>query len=77
VNLLLLAVLVQANVYFVEDSLIQNRAELLDVSGRKVQDLKPGPDDVSRLAPGVYFMREQPQAASRKSHAVRKVVIAQ
>ncbi len=30
---------------------------LLDASGRKVFDLEPGPNDVSRLAPGVYFVR--------------------
>jgi hypothetical protein len=29
---------------------------LLDISGRKVLDLKPGPNDVSSLAPGVYFV---------------------
>jgi len=28
---------------------------LLDASGRKVMDLYPGANDVSRLAPGVYF----------------------
>jgi hypothetical protein len=28
---------------------------LLDISGRKVADLKPGANDISRLAPGVYF----------------------
>jgi len=50
-------------------------ASLLDVSGRKVLDLKPGPNDVRALAPGVYFVREQPQAASLKPQAVRKVVI--
>jgi len=33
------------------------RAELLDISGRKVLDLHPGANDVSRLAPGVYFVR--------------------
>jgi len=32
---------------------------LLDISGRKVLDLAPGPNDVSRLAPGVYFVRDQ------------------
>jgi DNA-binding beta-propeller fold protein YncE len=30
---------------------------LLDISGRKVLDLQPGTNDVSRLAPGVYFVR--------------------
>jgi YVTN family beta-propeller protein len=30
---------------------------LLDISGRKVLDLHSGANDVSRLAPGVYFVR--------------------
>jgi hypothetical protein len=46
------------------------RALLLDITGRRVQDLRPGPNDVSRLTPGVYFIREavsgQPSAVSRK-----------
>ncbi len=50
-------------------------ASLLDISGRKVLDLKPGPNDVRALAPGVYFVREEPQAASHKPQAVRKVVV--
>ena len=29
---------------------------LLDISGRMVLDIAPGPNDVSRLAPGVYFV---------------------
>jgi len=45
------------------------RVELLDIAGRRVMDLKPGANDVRALAPGVYFIREQPQA-------VRKAVIA-
>jgi hypothetical protein len=36
-----------------------DRAELLDASGRKVLDLKTGANDVSRLAPGVYFISER------------------
>jgi hypothetical protein len=32
------------------------RPVLLDATGRKVLDLRPGPNDVSRLAPGVYFL---------------------
>jgi hypothetical protein len=31
-------------------------AQLLDLSGRNVLDLAPGPNDVSRLSPGVYFI---------------------
>jgi hypothetical protein len=51
------------------------RAELLDVSGRKVLDLQAGPNDVRALAPGVYFVRSEPSAASCQQSAVGKVVI--
>ena len=49
------------------------RGELLDIAGRKVLDLKPGANDVSCLAPGVYFVR----AVSREPSAVscRRVVL--
>jgi hypothetical protein len=50
-------------------------ALLLDASGRKVADLRPGPNDVSRLSPGVYFVRSEPSAVSREPSAVIKVVI--
>ncbi|MCX6843046.1 MAG: hypothetical protein NTX53_12280, partial [candidate division WOR-3 bacterium] len=43
--------------------------ELLDISGRAVMPLRPGPNDVSRLAPGVYFVLEA------QAQAVRKVVV--
>jgi len=32
-------------------------ASLLDISGRKVMDLRPGANDVRALAPGIYFVR--------------------
>jgi hypothetical protein len=48
---------------------------LLDIGGRKKMDLTPGANDVSALAPGVYFVREQLQAASHKPQVVRKVVV--
>jgi hypothetical protein len=51
------------------------RGELLNISGRKVLDLHPGANDVRALAPGVYFVREEPQAASLKPPAIRKVVL--
>jgi hypothetical protein len=35
---------------------------LFDISGRKILDLQPGPNDVSRLAHGVYFVRLVPEA---------------
>ncbi len=50
-------------------------AELLDVSGRKVMDLASGANDVRALAPGVYFVREELQAASLKTQAVHKIVL--
>jgi hypothetical protein len=50
-------------------------ASLLDISGRKVLDLKPGANDVRALAPGVYFVREEAQAAGSMPQAVRKVVV--
>jgi hypothetical protein len=34
-------------------------AELLNISGRTVLDLHSGANDVSRLAPGVYFISER------------------
>jgi hypothetical protein len=48
---------------------------LLDIGGRKVMDLHTGANDVSRLAPGVYFVREEPQAPGLKPEAIRKVII--
>jgi YVTN family beta-propeller protein len=48
---------------------------LVDITGRKVADLRPGPNDVRTLAPGVYFVREEPQAVNSKPQAVRKVII--
>jgi hypothetical protein len=52
-----------------------DRAELLNAAGRKVMELHPGANDVRSLAPGVYFVREEPQASGGKPQAVRKVVL--
>jgi hypothetical protein len=38
-------------------------------------ELHAGANDVSSLAPGVYFVREEPQAPSLKPHPVSKVII--
>jgi hypothetical protein len=53
------------------------KAALLDISGRKVMALTPGANDVRHLAPGVYFVRSEPSAASRQPSAVtvRKVIL--
>ena len=48
---------------------------LLDACGRKLLDLGPGVNDVRALAPGVYFVREEPRAAGRIPHAVQKIVV--
>jgi len=45
-------------------------SSLLDISGRKVLDLKPGANDVSRLAPGVYFA-----SATGSSNQTRLVLV--
>jgi hypothetical protein len=47
---------------------------LLDISGSKVLDLKPGANDVWALAPGVYFVRTA--QAQAQAQAVQKVVVA-
>jgi hypothetical protein len=49
---------------------------LLDISGRKVLDLRPGPNDVSRFAPGVYFVvqRGSMSEACRRHNDERRTV---
>jgi len=47
-------------------------SELLDITGRKVQELVPGPNNVSRLAPGVYFVRSETR--SRQSEIAKVTV---
>jgi len=47
---------------------------LLDALGREVAELKSGANDVSRFAPGVYFVR-QAASGERSAASVRKVVI--
>jgi DNA-binding beta-propeller fold protein YncE len=46
-------------------------ASLLDISGRKVMELRPGANDIRALAPGVYFVRKA------QTQAMRKVIVAQ
>ena len=47
---------------------------LLDISGRQVMVLHPGPNDVGRLPAGVYFVR-QASGEGRETSAARKIVI--
>jgi hypothetical protein len=48
------------------------RPVLLDIAGRKMLDLAPGPNDVSHLAPGVYFVHSR---LDQRLSPVSKVVI--
>jgi hypothetical protein len=48
---------------------------LSDITGRSVAGLHLGANDVSRLAPGVYFVCEDPESSRHRSLAVRKVVL--
>jgi hypothetical protein len=59
-----------------ERNSVMSRAALLDASGRKVMDLRTGVNDVTHLAPGIYFVRSEPSAVGRQPSAVIKVVIA-
>ncbi len=47
---------------------------LMDATGRRVIALKPGSNDISRLAPGVYFIRQS--ADNRAPATARRVVVA-
>ncbi|MFO7651911.1 MAG: hypothetical protein R6X13_11295, partial [bacterium] len=51
-----------------------SRQELLNAAGRKVMELRAGDNDVSHLAPGVYFVRRA-SSVRREASSVTKVVI--
>jgi YVTN family beta-propeller protein len=48
---------------------------LLDISGRKVLDLKPGANDVRALTPGVYLVCEGGVSREQGGAGIRKVVL--
>jgi hypothetical protein len=50
-------------------------AGLVDITGRRVMDLRPGENDIRHLAPGVYFVRRPMTEDGRPGAAVRKVII--
>ncbi len=70
------AVTVVRGVLILPPSLRTANSSLLSIDGRKVLDLRPGANDVSSLAPGVYFVRSEPSAVGRQPSAVTKVVVA-
>jgi hypothetical protein len=47
----------------------------MDVSGRKVMDLRRGANDVRALAPGVYFVREGLGTRGEGLGKTRKIVL--
>ena len=51
---------------------LRSEIVLLDASGRSVLELRPGPNDVSALSPGVYFVR----GTQAQGQAVRRITIA-
>jgi len=57
-------------VLFLPPSLLPPRSSLLSIDGRKVLDLRPGANDVRRLSPGVYFIREA------QTQAMKRVIVA-
>jgi hypothetical protein len=60
------------NVLFLPPSLFSPLSSLLSVDGRRVMSLRPGPNDVRGLAPGVYFVTEH--GARRTVHATKVVL---
>jgi hypothetical protein len=61
-------------VLFLPSSLLSPHSSLLSIDGRKVLDLRAGANDVSRLAPGVYFVRPT-SGSGRDPSRITKVVI--
>ncbi len=53
----------------------RNHAILLDITGRKVMDLSPGPNGIRHIAPGVYFVRRPKTEDGRPKVETRKVVV--
>jgi hypothetical protein len=62
---------------FLSPSLFTLHSSLFDSNGRKVAELRSGPNDVSGLVQGVYFVREQSAASGQQSgvSGVRRVVL--
>ncbi|MBN2464046.1 T9SS type A sorting domain-containing protein [candidate division WOR-3 bacterium] len=50
------------------------RPSLLDISGRKVMDLRSGANDISGIAPGVYFVRDAGCGAGDESRTFKVVI---
>ncbi|MBM3332145.1 hypothetical protein FJY68_09925 [candidate division WOR-3 bacterium] len=64
------------NILFLPSSLLSPPSSLFSLDGRKVMDLRPGANDVSRLSPGVYFVRSASGVVRDASGVVTRVIIA-
>jgi hypothetical protein len=64
------------NVLFLPPALLSSRSFLLSADGRRMIDLTPGANDVSRLSPGVYFIREEGPGVHGFECPSRVVVVA-
>ncbi len=51
-----------------------NAVMVLDAEGRRILDLHPGPNDVSRLSPGVYIVRPA-SGVERGAPSVTNIVV--
>ena len=60
------------NILFLPPSLFSLHSSLFFLSGQKVMSLKPGPNDVSRVPPGVYFVHST--IDNRQSQIARVVL---
>jgi YVTN family beta-propeller protein len=58
--------IVRGNLLLRPSSPTPRRLSLLDISGRKVLDLRPGPNSTLGLAPGVYFVHEGGRGKTQK-----------
>ena len=56
---------------------LQAPCSLIDISGRKVMELRPGANDVRHLVPGVYFIRKHGSANERLAPAAAHKVVVQ
>jgi phosphoribosylformylglycinamidine (FGAM) synthase PurS component len=74
-NSRLTATIVRGVLFLPRSSSDTRNSSLLDISGRKVAELVPGPNDVSGLSPGVYFVRHEPAVMGHQPSVVTKVVI--
>jgi hypothetical protein len=61
------------NVLFLPASRFTLHSSLFSLSGQKVLDLWPGPNDIRRLPAGIYFVRMA--QAQAQAQAVHKVIV--